>query len=90
MFFMCLNSPLNGILVQRPESICNVLAEPPLVDCEKPDIMGHMVDLSFQVNVDLIIKSGRIWRPGSQGRIQEGLGVGEIESEFGKGSDLII
>ena len=59
--------------MQRPEETCSVLAEPALVDEEKPDIMGSMVDPGLQVNIDLIVKSGRMWRLGSQGRFQKGL-----------------
>lgn len=50
-----------------------MLAEPPLVDCEKTKGMGDMVDFNFQVNIDLIVQSGRMWRPRSKGRFQKEL-----------------
>lgn len=43
---------------------------------------------STSCNIRLIVKSRRLWRPGSQGRILEGI-VGKKGYEFGAVSDLI-
>lgn len=84
--FLCISpSWYKGISVQGPEKTWDMLAEPPPVHGEEPERTGDVVDLNFQVNIGLIVKTGRMRRPGA--RTDSRRNCGTIMCEFWKGRE---